>query len=78
MLASGSAAPVDLVRPGQALLVQPGELHENFNVFPGVTQYIVVSTPTPGVLTKKQPTETVPSVVCPWLIEKSGSAPAAP
>ncbi len=33
------------LKPGEAALVQPGEMHENFNVYPGLTQYLVISTP---------------------------------
>jgi mannose-6-phosphate isomerase-like protein (cupin superfamily) len=36
------------IKAGQAVLVRPGERHENFNVSSGETQYIVISTRVPS------------------------------
>lgn len=31
------------LKPGEAIFILPGEKHENFNVFPGQTDYLVIS-----------------------------------
>ncbi len=42
------------VKPGEAVLVKPDEKHRNYNVFPGETDYVVVTGNVPSAAERRQ------------------------